>query len=209
MVRLWIVGVSAVLVGCLVPDRAHAQTRTTQSSRTTGATTGATTGSALGATIGADAQNIGGGIPQATILEQGSTFGADLQIFGAAGEAGTGGARGTQGAARRGGALRAPTQPGQRRGTAAGLAVPVTMSLGFAFSPKVPANVGGELSSCLARLPNFGKDSTVRTRIENDVVVLEGTVATDHDRALAMQMVALQPGVRKIDNRLEVKPTTP
>jgi osmotically-inducible protein OsmY len=45
---------------------------------------------------------------------------------------------------------------------------------------------------------------SIRVCVEKNVVVLEGTVASAHDRILSAQLIALAPGVYAIDNRLKV-----
>jgi osmotically-inducible protein OsmY len=44
----------------------------------------------------------------------------------------------------------------------------------------------------------------VTVREEAGVVVLEGTVASTSDRLLAEKMIAIEPGVRRVENRLSV-----
>jgi len=91
-------------------------------------------------------------------------------------------------------------QPSQGRG----LVIRPTLRVGFAYTPTVSPAIGQNAHECLQRIPEFGKNSSIRARVEKNVVVLEGTVASRHESALAMQMVALEPGVVKVDNRLTV-----
>ena len=95
---------------------------------------------------------------------------------------------------------RGSTQP---RGTR-GPQFRTRLSVGFSYTPMVSPAIGQTTRTCLRRIPNFGKSSSIRARIEKNVVILEGTVASQHDRALASQIVALEPGVAKVDNRLKV-----
>ncbi len=100
-------------------------------------------------------------------------------------------------------------QPGQpwQSGQPRGLSIRPTFTLGFAYKPKVSPKIGNNVRTCLRRIPNFGNASSIRVNVKKNVVVLEGTVARKSDRALALQLVALEPGVVKIDNRLKVAGT--
>lgn len=99
---------------------------------------------------------------------------------------------------------RRPTQPSQRSTRSSTQSVRSTLTLGFSYTPKISPELGANVRTCLGRIPNFGKDSPIRVSFKNKVVVLEGTVATKHDRALALQLAALEPGVIRIDNRLKI-----
>lgn len=52
------------------------------------------------------------------------------------------------------------------------------------------------------------KDDAINIESKDGVVILTGTVAEDSDKTLAQETVANLPGVRKVDNRLEVKNKT-
>ena len=92
-------------------------------------------------------------------------------------------------------------------GRSRGLNIRPTFTLGFAYRPKVSPKIGSNVRACLRRIPNFGDTSSIRVSVKRNVVILEGTVARKSDRALASQLVALEPGVIKIDNRLKVTST--
>jgi hypothetical protein len=57
-------------------------------------------------------------------------------------------------------------------------------------------------------LPDPSKASSVKFVIEDGTAILQGFVASSHDRAIAEQLVRLEPGVWKIKNELEVRPAT-
>ena len=97
------------------------------------------------------------------------------------------------------------TRPRQSRGPQ----FRVRLSVGFPYTPKISPTLSQTTCNCLARIPNFGSTSSIQVKVDKNVVTLEGTVATAHDRALALQMAALEPGVVKVVNRLQVRPTSP
>lgn len=72
-------------------------------------------------------------------------------------------------------------QAGLSRSTAATLGTRITQTLGARVRTPISATVQG------------------------DTVTLQGTVATAADRVLAERMAAMEPGVRRIDNRLAVE----
>ena len=92
------------------------------------------------------------------------------------------------------------SQPGRSRGTT----LRPRLALGFPYTPKPSPRLAENVRACLQRIPSLSKNSSIRVSVENNVVVLAGTVANAHDRALSEQLVALAPGVNKIDNRLKV-----
>ena len=91
-------------------------------------------------------------------------------------------------------------QPGRSRGTT----LRPRLALGFHYTPKVSPRLAENMQMCIKRIPSLNGTSPVRISVQQNVVVLEGTVASAHDRALSAQLVALSPGVCKIDNRLKV-----
>jgi hypothetical protein len=114
---------------------------------------------------------------------------------------------------------RGSSQPGRssqrnqasRYGQSANPEFRATLTLGFQYAPEVSDGLGRDVQACLARVPAFASGSAVRVSVKDNVVVLEGVVASKSDVAMALQMVALEPGVAKIDNRLTVAagPTPP
>lgn len=99
-------------------------------------------------------------------------------------------------------------QPGAGgRGSAEDLAV--TISTGFqAPSPPVATVVAG-LSERLTRMKGIQRLSPIQALMSDGTVVLQGEVASPHDRALAEQLAMLEPGVRSVRNELAVRPPAP
>lgn len=181
---------------------ADAQSRNTSSSGNATAGEGlAETGQALSAQIPEMRE-----APEIRDTQTRGTFvGADtgdLPVFVGADQSG-GTTRSPQ-AGRTGPRSRRPVQPGQQPRQSRTLNVRSTLTLGFPYAPKVSPELGTNVRTCLGRIPNFGKNSSIRVSFKKKVVVLEGTVATKHDRALVLQLAALEPGVINVDNRLEV-----
>ncbi len=63
-----------------------------------------------------------------------------------------------------------------------------------------PATLGARITQTLGARGRAQISATVR----GDTVTLQGTVATATDRHLAEQLAAMEPGVRRIDNRITV-----
>jgi BON domain/Pentapeptide repeats (8 copies) len=80
-----------------------------------------------------------------------------------------------------------------------------TLGLGF-DSPVGTTNprLSEELQKQFANSQRFGSGKTISVAVENNVVVLRGTVADDHDRDLAEAMVRLSPGVYNVRNELQL-----
>lgn len=101
---------------------------------------------------------------------------------------------------------RAQAARGQPHGRQVGSVLQPTLSLGFS-APTVPTvEVQSNVTAAVMRVPSIRENSSIEVRVEGGVVVLEGTVSDPHHRALAAQLVALEPGVSKVDNRLTVSP---
>jgi len=178
------------------------------------ATQSASESTAVGSDIATSVENVSQGVPELQEAQQlrdtqgrgafvGAESGEQQGFIGAAEGTGT-----TTGAQTR----RTTGRTGQRLPQTQQTRGPVirpALVVGFAYTPRVSPAIGGNVLNCLTRVPNFGNTSSIRIRVENNVVILEGSVATPHDAALALQMVALEPGVVKVDNRLKVaaKPT--
>ncbi len=64
------------------------------------------------------------------------------------------------------------------------------------------ASLGARISQTLAA----GALSPIAATILGDTVTLQGSVASAADRQLAERMAAMEPGVRRIDNRIRVEP---
>lgn len=107
------------------------------------------------------------------------------------------------------GTIRQPgTQTGRisAYGRQAGTSLQPTINLGFQPPQPSSANVHRNVADAMVRVPGIREGASIAMRVEGGVVVLEGTVSDPHHRALAAQLVALEPGVSKVDNRLTVSP---
>ena len=98
-------------------------------------------------------------------------------------------------------------QPGSQRGRSSAYgrqsttSVQPTLTLGFAPPTASPAEIFRRASEAVHRAAQY---SSVGVRVEGGHVVLEGTVRSRHERALVAQLIALEPGVTKVENRLVV-----
>lgn len=198
------------LAAFTVSANAQVRTPSTTQSTTTSRSTSTTSGGATGQSISSAAQSFAEGVPELQQSQairdtqtRGAFVGADTgdlpEVFG--GSQATGGRsqniRGSSTIPR--GGQQSPTT--QR---SSGPTIRPTLALGFGYTPKVSPKLGENLTSRLHRIPSFEGNSSVQVRLENGIVILEGTVARPNDRALAMQLVSLEPGVVKIDNRLQI-----
>lgn len=81
-----------------------------------------------------------------------------------------------------------------------------TFEVGFDYAGPAPESLVPKLTTRLTKVPTLRFVQPVEVVIENGVVVLKGTVRTEHDRALAEQLILQEPGVRQVDNRLAIAP---
>jgi len=81
---------------------------------------------------------------------------------------------------------------------------PPKLTLGFTLNTVPPAEVGSTLQGRLERLP-MNQAETIRVTMTGRTAILEGVVATDHDRVLAEQLALLEPGIDRVENRLNVE----
>lgn len=189
--------------------------------RTTGTTTrsGSThTAATIGGGIAQGVQSFSAGVPSLQQSQQlrdtsarGQFVGVEArdaqQAFGAA-QTTTNQQRGT-GLNVRMGTFRQAGAPAGRTsayGRQAGTTLQPTLTLGF--SPALPsaAKVQQSVAEAIMRVPSIRDDASIAVHVEGGVVTLEGTVTSAHQRVLASQLAALEPGVTKIDNRLTVSP---
>jgi hypothetical protein len=86
---------------------------------------------------------------------------------------------------------------------------PVRVKLRPAFEPSVGtmAQVTNEVHSRLAT--SLAEQGVVDSRVSSDgrAMTLEGRVGSEHQRALIVKLLSLEPGVSIIENRLVVDPT--
>ena len=62
------------------------------------------------------------------------------------------------------------------------------------------------LGTRIAQTLGTSARSPISATVQGDTVTLQGTVATAADRQLAERLAAMEPGVRRIDNRINVEP---
>lgn len=81
-----------------------------------------------------------------------------------------------------------------------------TVGLGF-DSPVGTTNprLSEELQKQFTNSQRFGASNNIKVAVENNVVVLKGKVADDHERDLAEIFVRLSPGVYDVRNDLQVE----
>ncbi len=84
------------------------------------------------------------------------------------------------------------------------MAVRPTLTLGFTPPAVSSADLRNSVSQAVRRAPMLSDYASVGVRVDGGSVILEGTVGSQHQRALISQLVALEPGVVKVDNRLTV-----
>jgi osmotically-inducible protein OsmY len=89
-------------------------------------------------------------------------------------------------------------------GTGARRVLSYTAGPGFDYRPGGPSVAQSEVARVLARSTSLNPNRDIRVLVEGPVVVLRGTVASDHDRRLAEGLIRLTPGVREVRNELEV-----
>ncbi len=115
-------------------------------------------------------------------------------------------ARGFGGQSPNANANRGGMMPGGRSpyGQAAAEVQPV-LTLGFDYAPPAIPNLGGQVTARLERTGAIKLAAPLDVQLADGVAVVRGTVASEHDRLLLAQLLALEPGVRRVDNQLEVK----
>lgn len=95
-----------------------------------------------------------------------------------------------------------------RRGTAGMGMAEMQMGIALAFAPPQPA-VEQTLPALTARLERSGRirfQSPVAVALREGTAILQGVVASEHDRELAEQLARLEPGVLQVQNELVVLP---
>ncbi len=85
----------------------------------------------------------------------------------------------------------------------------ITRRVAFSFRSAITSDFSATLARRLERSQRIQTRSPVVVSIQGRTVVLQGSVATDHDRALAAQVALLEPGVSSVDNQLVVASPTP
>lgn len=83
--------------------------------------------------------------------------------------------------------------------------MPVSLNLGFLYAP--PSRVSTELSALLMRPGRLQWVAPAQVTVRGDTAILQGVVATEHDRDLAEQLVRMEPGIAQVENLLTVGPS--
>jgi hypothetical protein len=100
-------------------------------------------------------------------------------------------------------------QGGQNAGTQkTGASIRTTYQAAFNY-PKAGSNAfSSSLAKRLADIPSLRSPSPIRVESQGRTVVLQGVVATEHDRVIAEQLIRLEPGVENVKNELAVASST-
>ena len=99
---------------------------------------------------------------------------------------------------------------GAGRGTMANREVPATLQVAFDHPQPQRSQVNSKLAERLTRSPTIRFRSPLEVNLQSDgTVVLRGTVATAHDRAVAERLARLEPGVWRVQNELQVATEQP
>jgi len=65
------------------------------------------------------------------------------------------------------------------------------------------------LTRRLAKTPAIRAQIPIRVEVQGRTAVLQGVVATDHDRVVAEQMVRLEAGIEAVKNEIAVEKPKP
>jgi len=77
-----------------------------------------------------------------------------------------------------------------------------SVSVGFTHPRPTPAEVQESLADRILRLGRLQMRSPLEVSVQGRTATLRGTVATEHERILAEQMVRLEPGIWTVNNEL-------
>jgi hypothetical protein len=84
-----------------------------------------------------------------------------------------------------------------------------TVALSFPYEPPTSSQLQTEAQGILARSDFLTMRDSIKVKVNGQTLVLEGQVRSDQERRLAENMVRLTPGVRQIQNNLQVAQTAP
>ena len=147
---------------------------------------------------------------------QGTFVGADASDADFVGNAsGTNAGQSSRSFRRGGGGATNVNQGGRGRGRQRN-EVRIVLQLGFtpparsaATAHRSPDAVAARMSERMNRSNWIQNRSELDVSIEDRTATLRGVVSTEHDRVLAERLALLEGGVRKVENLLEVQPTSP
>jgi len=92
------------------------------------------------------------------------------------------------------------------RTTAMSVGPRYTQGLGWQAPVASPARLQTQLQSLVVNSPRLASARGIQVVMDGSTVVLRGTTADEHDRALAGAMVGLTPGVYGVRNEIKVAP---
>lgn len=84
-----------------------------------------------------------------------------------------------------------------------------TTRISFDYPAPPDGTLSATLTSRLQRARLGPSQNSVAVEVRGHTATLRGQVATDHERALAEQLVRLEPGIAQVDNQLVVSPSNP
>ena len=97
-----------------------------------------------------------------------------------------------------------PTNPTYGQAAAGRILPYYTVAPAFDYRPSGPSSLQSDVAQVLTRSTALSPDRDIRVVLQGPAVVLRGTVANEHDRRLAADLVRLSPGVQEVRNELEV-----
>jgi hypothetical protein len=97
---------------------------------------------------------------------------------------------------------------GMGRTTAMSVGPRYTQGIGWQANLPTPARIQTELQSLVVNSPRLVNARGIQVVMDGSTVVLRGTAADEHDRALAAAMIGMTPGVYGVRNELKVAPPT-
>jgi hypothetical protein len=83
-----------------------------------------------------------------------------------------------------------------------------TATLGFSYQPATPSRLQTDIQQMLANSTALTASRNIQVSVKGSTVVLQGRAADEHDRRLAESLVRLTPGVRDVQNNIEVGQAT-
>ena len=96
-------------------------------------------------------------------------------------------------------------EQGTPRGGSSTPAVRTRLRVAFDYLPPSDSKSIEALAKNLSRLDRTGAASPIEVQVQNGTATLRGVVASEHDRRLAEQLARLEPGIRRVQNEVEVR----
>ncbi len=79
------------------------------------------------------------------------------------------------------------------------------LSSGIQVTPLAASSVGNSVNSRLASMPTTSRFTGINVQMDGRTAILTGLVSSESDKRMARLLVRLEPGVSKIEDRIEVK----